>query len=165
MMDLMKICMRNYIPVKILTKSKLTDFTLFNWVHLNYHDRYKDLITIGNTLTGHDELEPNASPNYERISGMKSLHNAGFKTFASIEPIIHFESSLEMIQATVGFCDLYKIGLESGKKYNINQMGLFVYNCIQTVENSGAKIYFKDSITKLIPNIKNECVVTRDYKI
>ena len=155
-------CVLNGIPVKILTKR--ADFLENEELALWYFTK-KNMVAFGFTLTGHDELETGASTNQERIEAMKKLHSAGFKTFASIEPVVDFASSLEMIKQTVGFCDLYKIGLESGKTYNHNQMGLFVNKVIQLVANSGAKIYFKDSITRLIPNIKNQCVVARDYKL
>lgn len=69
-------------------------------------------IAFGFTLTGHDELEPGASTNAERINAMQKLHEAGFKTWASIEPIIDFGSSLAMILDCLTFCDYFKIGLQ-----------------------------------------------------
>ena len=44
---------------------------------------------------------------------MMVLHARQFKTFASIEPVISIEKSKHMIVHTLGFCDLYKIGLLS----------------------------------------------------
>ena len=108
-LEAVKICCGLDVPVKILTKktnyifSFLTNIMAYKW----------DNIAFGFTITGHDELEPNASTNQERIEAMRKLHEAGFKTFASIEPIIDLTSSFEMIAATNGFCDLYKVGLES----------------------------------------------------
>lgn len=141
-------CMIYNVPVKILTKSQITDFTLFNWVHLNYHDKYKKLIAIGSTLTGHDDLEPGCSTNAERIQGMKWLHNAGFKTFASIEPIIDFESSYKMIEQTLGFCDLYKVGLMSGKKYDKKEAHEFMVKVMIACSCNHTKVYIKDSLVK-----------------
>lgn len=69
-------------------------------------------IAIGWTLTGHDELEPNASPNADRIKAMSRLSAAGFKTWASIEPVIDFDSSFRMIQQALDAgCQHFKIGL------------------------------------------------------
>ena len=73
-------------------------------------------VAFGFTLTGHDELEGNSSPNLERISTMKLLHDRGYRTFVSAEPVIDPVSSLQVIKGTLGFCDLYKVGLLSGKK-------------------------------------------------
>lgn len=102
-----------------------------------------------------------------RIESMKSLHDLGFKTFASIEPIIDFDASLEMIYKTVEFCDLYKIGLESGKKYDKEKLLKFVnHNVPYILQHS--KIYWKDSILKAA-NIKREDLpkncVNRDFNI
>ena len=77
---------------------------------------WKTHLAFGFTLTGSDDKEPGASTNQERIEAMKILHDRGFKTFASIEPIVDFDKSFDMIMSTIGFCDLYKIGLMSGVK-------------------------------------------------
>ena len=69
-------------------------------------------IAFGFTLTGHDELEPKASPNADRIRAMSDLSAAGFKTWASIEPVIDFRRSYRMIeQALDAGCQHFKIGL------------------------------------------------------
>lgn len=119
----------NDIPVKVLTKrSDWVDSFLSKpgiWWH-NCQDLKKHLIAFGFTLTGHDELEPHASTNSERIDALKKLHLAGFKTFASIEPIVDFPSSMEMIERTTSYCDLFKIGLMSGKKYDVVEAQTFV---------------------------------------
>ena len=135
---------------------------------------YKRDLAIGFTLTGHDYLEPNASPNAERIEAMRKLHEAGFKTFVSAEPIIDFENSKEMILKTAGYCDLYKIGLESGKKYDKKQLQNFIKWVIGEFIGSDPatpyllRIYFKDSLLRQAgiqrEDLPANCV-TRDYDI
>jgi len=89
------------VPVKFLTKC--TDW-VDPFIEVSKQDGFdKKMYAIGFTLTGHDELEPNASTNQERIEAMKRLHDEGFKTFASIEPIIHLSSSAKMIRQTERF--------------------------------------------------------------
>ena len=122
-------------------------------------------IAFGLTLTGHDELEPNASTNAERIEAMRKLHEAGFKTWASIDPIIDFESSSDMIGATMDFCDLYKFGLESGKKYDRKELFSFIENILLQVKS---KIYFKDSLLKQAGISRSELpdnCVDRDFNL
>jgi len=151
------------VPVKILTKC--TD-----WVDdfLHYGFGQKELYAFGFTLTGHDELEPNASPNVERIKAMEKLHNAGFKIFASIEPIIDFDSSVRMIEKSMKYCDLYKIGLMSGSKPVVEKLRSFVQliNWYGT-ETVGFKVYWKESISKFFTTNawKESCCVDRDYNI
>ena len=168
-----RVCLKNGIPVKILTKRAefLSGyFTEIIFVDIiKSYSKYKNMIAFGFTLTGHDELEPNASPNAERIEAMKKLHDAGFKTWASIEPIIDVESSLLMIEESLGYCDHYKIGLMSGEKYNKLQLKIFVEKviCMKT-NNSIPTLYFKDSLL-LQAGINREDLpkncVERDYNI
>lgn len=143
------LCLSEGIPVKILTK-----VARYNEVICSKMERafkgYEHRIAIGFTLTGHDELEPGASTNQERIEAMKKLHDLGFKTFASIEPVIDFKSSYEMIKQTMAFCDLYKIGLLSGKKFNRDETVGFIIDVGELLfdNNSKAKIYWKDGLLK-----------------
>ena len=142
-----EISLKANVPVKILTKRA-------DWLHcfdLDMCEEWKSKINFGFTLTGRDNFEPNASTNAERIEAMKKLHNAGFRMFASIEPIIDFESSYEMIVKTIEFCDLFKIGLEGGKKYkkeDVNKFVKSVLNCSSTFSIKGynPKFYFKDNL-------------------
>lgn len=107
--------MDNEVPVKILTKC------IGKWVDqlcTEVHPSWKRFLAIGFTLTGHDEMEGNSAKSIDRIRAMADLHEAGFKTFASIEPVVDFVSAYSMITLSHGACDLYKIGLMSGKRYS-----------------------------------------------
>ena len=81
----------------------------------------KDYVSIGFTLTGYDLMEPHASFTYHRIEAMRRLHDAGIKTFASIEPVITFEKAEECIKEAAPYCDIFKIGLMSGNKDFYNE--------------------------------------------
>lgn len=138
------------VPCKILTKR--ADFKV-----LDSFEPFKHLIAYGFTLTGCDELERNASTNTERIGRMADLHRRGFKTFASIEPIINLNDSGEMIRRTLGFCDLYKIGLLTGhKSYTREDVAHFVVNINDMVLNHNfdhcedVKVYWKDSVPEFL---------------
>ena len=163
-----RIAIKNHVPIKILTKrSELTEFTLFNWFWgIWKNDDFKKYVAFGFTLTGHDELEKGASTNAERIEAMRKLHEAGFKTWASIEPIIDFNNSGWMIIYSMHFCDLYKIGLESGKKYSKKSVMEFVEKVTNYLGET--PIYFKDSLLKAAGISREELpanCVTRDYNM
>lgn len=116
---------------------------------------WKTHLAFGFTLTGHDEKEPGASTNQERIEAMRILHDRGFKTFASIEPIVDLDASKRMIQETLGSCDLYKIGLMSGVKkdyYNPEKVLEFVgsVNDLVSTDDNSARIYWKESVRLLL---------------
>lgn len=163
------ICIDNFVPVKVLTKrADFLDKLNGKWtaIHWSLSTVMKAYISFGFTLTGHDELESGASTNTERIETMKILHDAGFKTWASIEPIVDFASSLDMIEKTLEFCDLYKVGLMSGKKYDIVDAQTFVEKLIELPGEP--KIYLKESLQKLTGYNTGELLsnfVNRDYNM
>lgn len=136
--DAWDLCYETIVPIKVLTKQAwwVKDFLSEPYLH-------PEAFAFGFTLTGHDELEPGAATNIERIEAMKNLHDAGFKTWASIEPIIDFHASADMIYKVNGFCDLYKIGLQSGKKYNKQDALEFIEWVNEYIPQP---VYFKDSI-------------------
>ena len=86
---------RNDINCKILTKRADFIDSLPQWW---FYKEYCGKIAFGFTLTGCDELEPGASTNEERINAMRLLHTLGFKTFASIEPIISLKRSADRME-------------------------------------------------------------------
>lgn len=145
---------RNDINCKILTKRADFIDSLPQWW---FYKKYRSNIAFGFTLTGHDEMEPGASTNAERIEAMRKLHEIGFKTFASIEPVIRLSSSLVMIYETLKWCDLYKIGLLSGHKdYTQEEVSNFVrdVNCLIDTHNyrreTTTKVYWKDSVLEFL---------------
>lgn len=169
-----QMCIANGVPVKILTKN--AENTLFcsgadgmsGETQRLMMDNSKQ-VAIGFTLTGHDELELGASTNAERIEAMKKLHDAGFKTWASIEPIIDISHSKLMIEKSAGFCHLYKIGLESGKHYTKQELRDFIQWCVSgSALPTKMKFYFKDSLLKVAGVSRDKLpynCVERDFNI
>lgn len=157
------------VPVKLLTKRA-------DWLDrilpgLPINERFKKLYTFGFTITGRDDKEPGASTNIERIDGAKRLHKAGFKTFASFEPIIELETTYDMILLTLrhNCIDLYKIGLQSGKKYDKDKLLSFISRVLTMVVYAAEKkVYFKDSLLKAAgisrESLPSNCV-TRDFNL
>lgn len=172
-LDAALIALRNGVPSTILTK-RADGAMLFVECYsklLRENDIYRlrfSNLAIGFTLTGHDELERGASSNEERINAMRYIHSLGIKTFASIEPIIDFEGAAAMITCTLGFCDLYKIGLLSGcKRPDVSTLTNFVEDMTQQIGDSGAKVYWKDSVSKELGSamFKHPAIVASDYSL
>lgn len=150
------------VPCKLLTKR--ADF-IESLPQCWFYKEYRSNIAFGFTLTGHDELEPGASTNAVRIEAMKKLHEIGFKTFASIEPVISLRESSQMIVQTLGFCDLYNIGLLTGKReYCKSDVVKFVLMTSQTLAMYRADasntckphVYWKDSVFDYIGYTRKE---------
>jgi len=122
----------------------------------------KPLVAFGWTLTGHDELEPNASTNAERIAAMNRMSDEQYKTWASIEPVIDFPSSLDMIyQALNAGCEHFKIGLLTNntrvvrKDFQIGEHQFKAYDfkdCLHFIDDvmrmtdGKATVYWKQSV-------------------
>lgn len=93
------------IAVACQVNSWLTHIVMFQ-------NTYQERLAIGFTLTGRDDLEPLASSNQKRINALKHLNGEGWLTWASIEPVIDFDSSFRMIQQALDAgCRHFKIGL------------------------------------------------------
>lgn len=135
------------VPVQILTKrADWVKEIITMVVESSIVNERRHMIAFGFTLTGCDDKEPGASTNQERIKAMRKLHDMGFKTFASIEPVIDPDESQKMISATRSFCDLYKVGLISGKGkdfYNNTQLYNFLIWLRGIADTK--RIYIKDS--------------------
>lgn len=141
------------IPVMLLTKDATfvkDECDFMAWMDA-INIIHRDKVAFGFTLTGRDDMEPGASSNLERIQAMYAMSKRGFKTWASIEPIIDFTSSLEMIRMTTGFCNHYKIGLRSGVKrdyYDDDKLISFLWELGELKKNHFMSFYLKDSIRK-----------------
>ena len=148
-----KTCVENGVNVKVLTKR--ADF-MDNFFGLlasygNFdEDQYREHTAFGFTLTGHDELERGASSNIERIGAMEKLHNRGYRIFASIEPIVDFPSSMQMINGSLPFCDLYKIGLMSGNGVTYDPIEAQTFLSELQQFPGQPKIYLKNSLIRLL---------------
>ena len=125
----------------------------------------RDRLAIGFTLTGHDELEPNASTNTERITAMKWLGRK-YNVWASIEPVIDFDASYQMIaDAIAAGCQHFKIGLLTNNtrvvrkpfEFGEHKFDAFkVEDCLHFIEDvmrmtdGKATVYWKQSVRDLL---------------
>lgn len=155
-----RICMMMDIPFIILTKNAdwvlgedypqlftRPDVPLYS--HLCRPENL-DRCTVGFSLTRHDDLEPHASINYNRVAAMSRLASHGVHTWASLEPVVDFNSSLDAISDSISICEHYKVGLMSGHHYDFTarELQLFVETVIDRCRLGNSTVYFKDSITR-----------------
>ena len=98
------------IPVAVLSKGGkrcLQD--------VNIIKRFNEHIQIGASLVFKDEAkrkeyEPYAAPTQERMEVLKEFHGLGVKTWASFEPVIDPDETIEIIKDTLDYIDIYKVG-------------------------------------------------------
>ena len=142
------------IPVWVLTKDATFIYDTAIMAYLeNIASDKRTGIHFGFTLTGHDEMEPHASHNQDRIMAMRRMELMGFHTWASIEPVIDWNSAERMIRDSVIWCDHYKIGLHSGvrkgyyKPFDTYEHVKFLVDFIVTLNKT---VYLKESVRKLL---------------
>ncbi len=145
-------CVNNGIHVKVLTKN--ADFIFSEGMMNNYNSTVaRDFLELGFTLTGRDDMEPKASSNNDRIEAMRMLHQRGFKTFASIEPVIDWTHSKMVIDLSLDCCNHYKIGLRSGVKkdyYSVLRSGMAIQEMVEKIVSAGRTVYLKESTRALL---------------
>lgn len=137
------------VPVYILTKA--VHFAYRSW-HIASMYAHRDLVHIGFTLTGHDEMEPGAPSTQERIEAIRHLHD-DFElfVFASIEPVIDFKSSLDCITAIMPYVQEIRIGLlspYSPRRYDWDECDRFISEVTDLSLKHGVKVQWKDSINR-----------------
>ena len=149
------------IKVQILTKN--ADFikdTFFGiWAAIQKTRHITKMVSFGFTLTGRDDMEKGAPGNDERIEAMRYLNVLGYRTFASIEPVIDWESSRRVIEQSLDCCDHYKIGLRSGvpkNYYNTEESCRMVKELTALIVKAGHTVYLKKSIRELLVNSLGE---------
>lgn len=144
------------IPATILTKN-------IDWLE---NDKWKDFLepdadypddllrdlTIGFTITGKDELEPNAPSTEKRIEALRKLHDEyKIKTFVSLEPITSIHAASEVIKKTYKITDEIRIGAQSPIKkdrYDPNKFVGFVIAVKTLARGLDCRFMVKDSMYK-----------------
>lgn len=143
-------------PVAILTKGGkrcLADLDAFR--------AFGEHIQVGTTLTFDNdadslEWEPGAALPGERLEVLRVLHDAGVKTFASFEPVIKPDQSLELMRRGLDFIDVYKVG-----KIN-NYKGIdrtidwtaFLTATIDLLRSAGKAFYIKHDLRVAAPMVR-----------
>ena len=148
------------IPVTILTKNVDWLYTE-GWdralthhpmIEPEYAENLPHCLTIGFTITGKDELEPNAPSTEKRIEALRKLHDEyKIKTFVSLEPIIDLHSASEVIKKTYKITDEIRIGAQSPIKknrYNVMEFISFVVAVRSLANNLDCHFMVKDSMYK-----------------
>lgn len=144
------------IPVYVLTKDAgffSEENEYLAWLVHFEKLSFSHLFNFGFTLTGRDDMEPNASTNAERIEAMRRLHKLGFKTWASIEPVIDWQHTNMMVDLSLHFCGHYKIGLRSGVQkdyYDLVGSGQWLDDLTKKITDAGKTVYLKESCRALL---------------
>jgi DNA repair photolyase len=150
----LEILLHYKIPVSILTKggrNVLQDIDVIKAFGPN--------IQVGGSLTFtsvEDSLkwEKGAAVPEERFGALKELHDHGVKTWASMEPVIYPEQSLEIMEITSGYVDSYKIGkLNHFKKHEDKfDWTKFLSDAVGIMRKHNKPFYIKNDLAEYRDN-------------
>lgn len=145
------LCHKAQIPVTILTKGGKrsgVDFPLLA--------KSPTLSKYGATLTFLNneeslEWEPGAALPGERIDMLRKAHEMGIPTWASLEPVIDPEQSLEIIRQCYAFVDHFKVGKwNHDPRANAIDWKKFAHDAVSLLESLGASYYIKVDLRKYL---------------
>lgn len=142
------ILLEHNIPVSILSKggkNLLQDIDIFKMFGEN--------IQIGGSLTftnNEDSLkwEKNGALPNDRFETLKIMHENGIKTWASMEPVIYPNQSLEIMELTSSYVDSYKIGkLNHFKKHEEKfDWTKFLTDSVNIMRKNNKQFYIKKDL-------------------
>ncbi len=144
--EVLKLFKKYNINFQILTKGGLRAARDF--------DLYKPGDSFGATLTFWNEndskkYEPNAATPKDRLDALNIAHLKGIKTWASLEPVIYPGQTLQLIELTHSYVDMYKIGTinynERKKEINWKAFGQMLTTLL---DSYGKKYYIKEDLQK-----------------
>ncbi|MDO8534225.1 MAG: radical SAM protein [Xanthobacteraceae bacterium] len=110
--------------------------------------------------------EPGAPLPDDRVDALRRFHARGIFTWVSLEPTLDVEASLEIVRATHGFVDLYKIGRANYLKEitRTTDWRDYTLRMIDLCQQLGALHYIKRSLQEhLPPNYPNPLRVQQHH--
>lgn len=97
------------------------------------------------------EWEPKAAKPSERFEALQHAHDKGLRTWASLEPVIDPEQTLEIIRQTHGFVDKFKVGKWNHDKRAARiDWAKFGREAVILLENLGCKYYIKEDLRRYL---------------
>lgn len=112
---------------------------------------------FASTLTSLDDAfgrkwESAAAPPSDRVATLRRFHEAGIFTWVSLEPTLDVESSLQIVQETRGFVDLYKIGRVNYLKITkTTDWRDYTLRMIDLCQRLGVRHYIKEDLQPYLP--------------
>lgn len=116
-----------------------------------------DRDAFASTLTSTDEAfslkwERGAALPADRMATLKTFHDRGIFTWVSLEPTLNTESSLDIIDRTHEYVDLYKIGRANYLPMTkTTDWERYTHQMLEKVNRLGVKHYIKKDLQKYLP--------------
>lgn len=113
---------------------------------------------FASTLTTLDDafsrkFERKAALPASRLAALQAYHNAGIFTWVSLEPTLDVEASLQIVQETYGYVDLFKIGRANymGALTKTTDWRDYTIRMIELCQRLDVKHYIKRDLQQFLP--------------
>lgn len=150
----LELLLKYQIPVSILSKGGMRVLD-----DLDIIKEFGENIQVGASLTFTDladslKWEKGAAIPEERFEALEYLHIEGVRTWASMEPVIYPEQSLEIMEITKDYVDAYKIGkLNHFPKHEVKfDWGKFLVDAVGVMRKNNKPFYIKNDLAEFKPN-------------
>lgn len=150
----LQMLLKNRIPVSILSKGGLRLLQ-----DIDVMEQFGENIQVGCSLTftklaDAQKWEPGAAIPEERFEILRVLHDRGIRTWASMEPVIYPEQSLEIMEITHEYVDAYKIGkLNHFPKHEIKfNWEQFLIDSVAIMRKYNKAFYIKKDLLEYKPS-------------
>jgi hypothetical protein len=113
---------------------------------------------FASTLTSTDDAfsmkwERGAALPADRMGTLKAFHRRGVFTWVSLEPTLNCESSLDIVQQTAEYVDLYKVGRANYLPMTKDtDWESYTHRMIELLQKLGKKHYIKKDLQKYLPD-------------
>lgn len=163
----LEILLHYSIPVSILSKGGYRVLE-----DLDVIKKFGPNIQVGASLTFTNpedsrKWEKGATLPGERFDALKQLHNEGIRTWASMEPVIYPDQSLDIMHITNEYVDAYKIGkLNHFKKHEEKfDWKQFLTDSVSIMRQYGKEFYIKKDLLDFKSDdlILSENEINMDY--
>lgn len=154
--------LENKIPISILTKSgkkALRDLDIMK--------KYGDHFKIGASLTydnqkDSERIESGAALPEERLEMLKIFKQNKIRTWASFEPILQPEQTLNMIKKGINFIDEFQIGklANDSRKFDWTK---FLTQVVEILRNERKEFYIKETLREAAKIFLNPAEYDMDY--
>lgn len=159
----LELLLKYRIPVSILSKGGLRVLA-----DLDIIKEFGENIQVGASLTFtsiEDSMkwEKGAALPEERFEALQVLHGHGIRTWASMEPVIYPEQSLEIMEITHEYVDAYKIGkLNHFPKHEVKfDWEKFLMDSVTIMRRHRKAFYIKKDLLEFKP----ECLYLHPHEI
>lgn len=156
MREALKMLYKYRIPVSILTKAGMHIFR-----DIDVIKKFGKHITIGTTLTFNNdkdsiEYEPNAALPAERLKMLSDFHELDIRTWASFEPVIIPDQSIDMMNKCINYVDFIKVGkINNWRQFDKSiDWSAFLEKSVNMLRDSKKPFYVKYDLRMAAQDIK-----------